>query len=132
MNKQQQATIWHLKSKRTNNAIDLMKAGMSYAQLDLAHSHRIAAEIGAIIGVLSMFFFRASTEGIRHPNSEDRLTNVLERLDLIGNDAAWAIACVGLKFWDSQFGHEFEWQKNPISYKDEYYNIVKQIKARKS
>lgn len=114
-----------------NNAIDKMKAGMSYEQIPLAQSQRLAIEIGAIIGVLSMFFFRATTEGVRHPNSEDRLTNVLERLDLIGNNAAWAIACVGLRFWDSQFGHNFEWQENPSSYKDEYYKIIQQIKARK-
>lgn len=113
-----------------NNAINKMKAGMSYAPIPLAQSHRLAIEIGAIIGVLSMFFFRATTEGMRHPNAEDRLTNVLEQFDLIGNDAAWAIACVGLKFWDSQFDHKFEWQENPHSYKEEYYNIVKQIKAR--
>jgi hypothetical protein len=113
-----------------NNAIDKMKAGMSYAPIPLAQSHRLAIEIGAIIGVLSMFFFRATTDGVRHPNSEDRLTNVLERLDLIGNDAAWAIACVGLKFWDNQFGHNFKWQENPNSYKEEYYQIINQIKAR--
>ncbi len=113
-----------------NIAIDKMKAGMSYMPIPIAQSHRLAIEIGAIIGVLSMLFFRATTEGIRHPNTEDRLTNVLERLDLIENDAAWAIACVGLKFWDSQFGHNFVWKENPNSYKEEYYAIIQQIKAR--
>lgn len=117
-------------SEADNTAIDKMKEGMSYMPIPLAESHRLAIEIGAIIGVLSMLFFRATTEGVRHPNTEDRLTNVIERLDLIDNDAAWAIACVGLKFWDSQFGHNFEWQENPNSYKEEYYAIIKQIKAR--
>lgn len=113
-----------------NNAIDMMKAGMSYLPTPIAQSHRLASEIGIVVGILSMFFFSATTEGIRHPNAEDRLTNALERLDLINNPEAWAIACVGLKLWDNQFGHNFVWSNDPISYKDQYYLIIEQIKRR--
>lgn len=115
-----------------NNAIDKIKAGLSNAPTPLAESHRLAAEIGVVIGILSIFFFKATTEGIKHPNSEDRLTNALERLDLIRNEEAWAIACVGLKFWDNQFGHHFVWGDNNVSNKDKYYAIIEQIKSRQN
>jgi hypothetical protein len=113
-----------------NNAIDKIKAGLSYAPNALAQSHRLAVENGVIIGVLSMFFFKATTDAVQHPNTEDRLTNALERLDLIGNPEAWAIACVGLKFWDNQFEHNFDWDENPNNYQEQYYSIIEQIKER--
>jgi hypothetical protein len=113
-----------------NNAIDKIKAGISYQPTPLAQANRLAVETGVIIGVLSIFFFKATTDGLKHPNSEDRLTNALERLDLINNPDAWAIACVGLKFWDNQFGHNFEWNDKPISFRDQYYQIIEQIKLR--
>lgn len=120
----------HYEMEADNNAIDKIKAGLSYAPTPLAASHRLAAEIGVIIGILSMFFFKATTDGIKHPNSENRLTNALERLDLIGNPEAWAIACIGLKFWDKQFGHNFKWGDEDQPFKDKYYSIIEQIKEK--
>lgn len=109
-----------------NNAIDMMKKGISYSDV----AHRLTVETGIVFGLLSMFFFRATTEGIKHPNAEDRLTNALERLELNDNPFAWGIACIGLKMWDEQFAHNFNWNPNPISYKDQYYEIISQIKER--
>lgn len=113
-----------------NNAIDKVKAGLPKGPSPLAEAHRLVSENGIVLGLLSMFFFKATTEGIKHPNSEDRLTNALERLDLINNDFAWGIACVGLKMWDEQFGLSFDWVENPQSYRALYYNIIGQIKNR--
>ena len=85
-------------------------------------------EIGVVFGILVMFYFKASTEGKKHPNSEDRLTNALERLNLSENHEAWGIACIGLKFWDSQFGKNLGWEMENKSYKELYYELVAQIK----
>lgn len=106
-----------------NNAIELMRKGI------LFDAHQLAIENGIIMGLLSMFFFSAKTEGIRHPNAEDRLTNALEKLELKNNPFAWGIACIGLKLWDEQFGKGFEWKEN-LEYRDLYYDIIRQIKAR--
>ncbi|TKK65434.1 hypothetical protein FC093_20195 [Ilyomonas limi] len=111
-----------------NNAIDMMKKGISNSNTLSDIAHNLAIEIGIIFGILSMFFFYATTKGTKHPNDEDRLTNALERLELPENHYAWGIACVGLKMWDEQFEHYFTWRNNPISYKDQYYDIVRQIK----
>ena len=108
-----------------NYAIALMKKGMF-------QMNYLAVECGIIFGILSMFFFSAKTTGIKHPNFEDRLTNALERLDLVNNVHAWGIACMGLKKWDNMFGLDLSWSDEPVSYKQEYYLILKQIKAQQS
>ena len=113
-----------------NNAIDMMKKGISRSSDPVSVSHKLYIEMGIIFGILSMFFFRATTEGVKHPNAENRLTNALERLELAENHFAWGIACVGLQMWDTQFGLNFNWSKIPIPYKSQYYDIVKQIKVR--
>lgn len=113
-----------------NNAIDLMKQGISHSPDAMSVSHKLYVEMGIIFGILSMFFFRATTEGVKHPNAEDRLTSALERLGLHNDHPAWGIACVGLQMWDKQFGLNLKWSEIPIPYKDQYYDIIGQIKGR--
>lgn len=113
-----------------SKAIESIKAGLSDVQSPFEIAKKTVVSVGAVIGVLSMFFFKATTEGKQHPNSEDRLTNILEMFNFHDSHEIWGIACVGLKFWDNQFGHNFNWLENPTSYKEEYYSIVEQIKSR--
>lgn len=113
-----------------NNAIDSIVDGLPMDNSPLSDATRLASEIGIIIGVLSMFFFKATTEGVRHPNSEDRLTNALDKLESPANDYLYGIACVGLKMWDEQFGLQFIWPENLANYKALYNNIILQIKGR--
>lgn len=115
-----------------NNAIDMMKRGITYTDLPLAIAQRLAAETGIVFGILSMFFFRVETDGKKHPNAEDRLTSALERLHLDNEAFAWGIACVGLQMWDEQFGLDLVWDNNSISYKEQYFKIIKQIKERQA
>jgi hypothetical protein len=112
-----------------NNAIEMMKKGIGMFGGIFNDGHRLGIECGIILGILSMFFFSAKTEGTRHPSSEDRLTNALEKLNLEEEHPAWGIACVGLQMWDEQFGLNLTWN-NSLSYKKEYFSIVQQIKAR--
>lgn len=111
-------------------AINTIKQGLPNGWDSLSDANRLVVENGIVLGLLSMFFFSATTTGLKHPNTEDRLTNVLEKLDLKNNEHAWGIACVGLQMWDEQFGLEFEWEEGQILYKEQYFQIVRQIKAR--
>ncbi|MCK8495912.1 hypothetical protein M0L20_28860 [Spirosoma sp. RP8] len=113
-----------------DNAIDMMKAGMPTPDSPTNVGHKLAIELGVIFGILSMFFFKASSQASRHPCTEDRLTNALERLELNKDHVAWGIACVGLRMWDDQFGLHFNWTDEPLSYRDQYFDIVSQIKSR--
>ena len=54
----------------------------------------------------------------------------LERLGIDDNHFGWGIACVGLQKWDEQFGLNFIWRVSPTCYKEQYYDIITQIKTR--
>jgi hypothetical protein len=113
-----------------NDAIELLKKGISYATDDFSVAHRLAVESGAVCGMVSIFFMRLSTLGGKHPNNEDRLTNVLEKLHLDDDNAAWGMACIGLNLWDEQFGLNLIWRENFKNYREMYYDVVEQIKSR--
>ena len=114
-----------------DKALEMMMKGISYSQHPFDVARRLSIENGIIFGILSMFFFSGSTYlDKKHPNSEDRLTVALEKLKVSAEHPAWGIACVGLQFWDEQFNLHFVWNKNLASYKDQYYDIVGQIKKR--
>jgi hypothetical protein len=113
-----------------NAAIDMMKLGISYKDDAFSIAHRLAVENGIIIGLVSMFFFSPITDSAKHPNFEDRLTNALERLGLGEDHCAWGIACIGLQFWEEQFGLNFQWCNDNISRKEQYFQIVEQIKRK--
>lgn len=113
-----------------NNAIDTLRKGIGMFKGIFAEGHKLAVEIGIVFGILSMFFFSATTTGKRHPNTEDRLINALERLEIEDDHVAWGIACIGLQFWDEQFGLSLKWSSQIISFKQQYYEIVAQIKSQ--
>ena len=71
---------------------------------------KFIAEVGIVMGILSMIFFRSNTTGKKHPNVEDRLTNALERMHASEDSFAWAFACVGLELWDEQFELHLDWK----------------------
>lgn len=112
-----------------SNAIDNIIESLPTDNSPLTDARKIGAEIGIIIGILSMFFFKATTDGKRHPNSEDRLTNALLKLDYVTNDYIWGIACVGLKMWDEQFELGFNWREDLANYRYLYFSIIDQVKA---
>lgn len=111
-----------------NEAIDEIMKGMSNSENPFSVAHKVVIEIGVVMGVLSMFFFNSSTKGGNHPNAEDRLTHILERLGVGDSHFAWGIACVGLRMWEEQFGHYFKWSLDEKSYKEQYISIIEQIK----
>ncbi len=113
-----------------DKAIEYIKNGLPKGSDPFSDAHRLATENGVIFGILSMFFFSAITTGKKHPNTEDRLTNALESLDLKNNEYPWGIACVGLQMWDKQFDLNLEWNSEIKSYKEQYYEIIAQIKQQ--
>lgn len=105
------------------NAIDMLLKG------DIG-INRHSLEIGIVCGILSIFYFSSSTKSSKYPNTEDRLTNALIKLDLEDDSHVWGIACVGLKLWNDQFNLNMDWGKETKSYKDLYFDIIKQIKEK--
>jgi len=85
---------------------------------------------GIVIGILSMLFFKATTTGEKHPNTEDRLTNALKQLPDVENELTWGLACIGLELWEAQFELNFEKPVDLKSKKEQYYHYIEQIKSR--
>lgn len=85
---------------------------------------------GIIIGLLSMLFFGAKSTGEKHPKTEDRITNALERLPIGDQHYAWGMACVGLELWEKQFNLRFDWLPQPNTPKEQYYHLLEQIKKQ--
>ncbi|WP_142683552.1 phage exclusion protein Lit family protein [Chitinophaga polysaccharea] len=106
-----------------NEAIDNILQG--------ANGNKFILELGVVIGILSMIFFRSTTNGTKHPNIEDRLTNALNRMKVNEDSIAWAFACIGLELWDEQFDLKFDWKaKGTITFKDLYFSVIGQIKSK--
>ena len=103
-------------------AIELMKKGMG------TKSSAHPVPIGVTLGILSMFFFKSTTKALKHPNTEDRLVQALNQLELENDSPCWGIALVGLKLWSEQFGLSLHW--DPLLPDKEAFNeVIRQIKA---
>ena len=106
------------------DAIELMEKGIYPNKIN-----ELPIQIGITIGILSMFFFKAKTVNEIHPNTEDRLVNALEQMEIGDNNECWSIALVGLRLWDEQFGLDFEWSNSETD-KEQFYNVIEQIKNK--
>lgn len=105
-----------------SNSINLMKKGIFPNKIN-----ELAVHIGIVFGILSMFYFKATTRSEKHPSNEDRLVNALEQLELKDNSSCWGIALIGLNLWIEQFGLPYTRDIN-LQDKDAFYNLVAQIK----
>ena len=114
--------ILEYEKEADSDAIEMMKKGIDPV-------NQLPVENGIVFALLSMFFFRSSTKGIKHPDNEDRLVAAIEKLDLKDNPYPWEISCIGLHMWDEQWGLNLNW-RHDLSYKEIFYDIISQIKAR--
>ncbi|MGX9987228.1 hypothetical protein [Soonwooa purpurea] len=105
-------------------AIELLKKGI-IPNTD----HYMIIQGGIIFGVLSLLFLKQTTQSTTHPNTEDRLINAILQLHINEESIIWDISLIALKLWDEQFSHDFKWNEE-ISSKEQFFNIVKQIKEK--
>ncbi len=108
------------------DAIELMKKGIYPSKMN-----ELAIQIGITLGILSMFYFKATTTSTKHPNTEDRLVSALKQLELEDHSPCWGIALIGLNLWIEQFNLSYEWDKS-LSDKDGFYSLIEQIKESTS
>lgn len=107
-------------------AIELMLNGK-----DGEHDRSI--ELGILIGLCSMLYFRSTTYGgDHHPDTDSRIKTYLEKLNPSIEDPLWGISALFLKFWDNQFNLNFDWPKHVNDFKELFYNTLTQIENRKS
>ena len=103
-------------------AIELIKKGIFPNKIN-----ELPIQIGITLGILSMFYFKATTSGIKHPNTEDRLVSALNQLNLSDDSECWGIALMGIELWGEQFELNLKWNKE-LKVKDAFDDIIMQIK----
>ncbi|MGH1336825.1 MAG: hypothetical protein ACRBFS_11935 [Aureispira sp.] len=107
------------------DAIELLKKGIFPSQIN-----KLAIELGIILGILAIFYLKPNTSGEKHPNTEDRLVDSIEQLDLEDEHHGWGIACSGLQLWIEQFSLKIDLKidEDTKNFKDIFYDVIKQIK----
>ena len=78
--------------------------------------------------ICSLIFFRSSTKGKTHPNTDESIDRLLRTIDAKATSPPWGMAALAFKLWDDQFQKFFSWSTHSSgSYKELYYFVKKQI-----
>ena len=86
-------------------------------------------DLGILMGLASMLFFKSDVEGgAHHPDTDSRITNFLEKLDIADDDNLWGIASLFFKLWEEQFSLSFTWAKSVGTFKELFYDTLPQVK----
>lgn len=89
---------------------------------------KLSAEIGVLMGLCSMLFFKQKSETTTHPATDDRIHKLIEKVNASDSDPHWGIAVLAFKLWDNQFMKNFTWPKEVHDLKELYDLIRAEIK----
>ena len=123
-----QNTISHIlnfEKEADERAMDLVLTGAT-------EKTKLSAEIGVLIGLASMLFFKQKSETTTHPATDDRMHELIKRANPSNADAHWGIATLAFKLWDDQFIKNFTWPTQVHDLKELYETIRNEIKLEKS
>ncbi|HTN05711.1 phage exclusion protein Lit family protein [Agriterribacter sp.] len=107
-------------------ALQLMLLGCTSTTLQ-------GTSLGIICAVFSYFFFSKYTVSSNgtHPDTDNRLHEVLLYLDPEPNSPIWAFAYIGYRLWDMAFNKNFEEPETATSNKELYFHIYEQLQNEK-
>lgn len=107
-----------------NYAIDHFKA----ASDSIPYS---TLKFGAVIGLCSLLFLRKDFNGgDSHPNLDQRLTNLLERLDLEDEDNPWGVVSLAMSLWARYYKIDIELPPVVETYKEVFYHMVHELNIK--
>lgn len=89
---------------------------------------KLSAEIGVLVGLCSMLFFKQKSVTTTHPATDDRIHSLIEKAKPSNADAHWGIASLAFKLWDNQFMKNFNWPTEVHDLKELYELIREEIK----
>ncbi len=105
-------------------AIELMLLGVT-------PENERTIQVGILVGLCSLLFFSATAKRRTHPDSDDRIHTLLERINPEPSDSMWGIAALSYKLWDNQFSKNYNWPNSVLTMKELYENIREQIQTEK-
>lgn len=84
--------------------------------------------LGTLIGLCCMLYFNHETKGTKHPDTDDRIDNLLSRIEHTPeNDNLWGIASLAYKLWDMQFSKLMIFPQEVELFKHLYDDIRQQV-----
>jgi len=92
---------------------------------------KINIGIGLLAGLCSLLFFGSVLTSSNHPDSDERIRLLLEKLNLEDEDNMWGVACLAFKLWDNSYNINLNWPKKVDTYKELFYSILKQLEKYK-
>ncbi|MFD0701927.1 phage exclusion protein Lit family protein [Myroides pelagicus] len=98
----------------------------------VTNNTKLSAEIGVLMGLCSMLFFKQKSETTTHPATDDRIHKLIEKVNASNADPHWGIAVLAFKLWDNQFIKNFNWPKKVQDLKELYDLIRQEIQSEKS
>ncbi|WP_275074904.1 phage exclusion protein Lit family protein [Providencia rettgeri] len=86
------------------NAINLLRNG-------IYPNNETATKIGVAIALSSLLFFNSKVSRKIHPDSDTRIINALEKLEVDDNEQSWIVACAAINLWANINKISLEWDE---------------------
>lgn len=96
---------------------------------NLTNDKTVAA--GIVTGLCSFLFFSSTMKGGDHPDPDERLKLVLDKLNLAEEDNLWGISCLAFKLWSLKNKVPLEWPPVVDTYRDLFTMTVEILKSKK-
>lgn len=93
---------------------------------------KLSTEIGILMGLCCMLFFKQKSETTTHPATDNRIHKLIEKVNASNTDPHWGFAVLAFKLWDDQFVKNFNWPKEVYDLKGLYELIRTEIQKEKS
>lgn len=87
---------------------------------------------GAVVGMCALLFLSPKLyKGGYYPDADDRIRNVMEKLNLNDLDMHWGIASLAFRLWGNHYGIEFQLPKSSENYSDIFYEVLSEMNSIK-
>jgi len=87
---------------------------------------------GAVAGMCALLFLSPKLyQNGYYPDADDRIRNVMEKLELKDLDLQWGMASLAFTLWGNHFGIDFPLPKSSENYSEIFYEILFQMNTIK-
>jgi hypothetical protein len=90
-------------------------------------ANQSSVRMGILAGLCSLLFFSSSLDGDDHPDPDDRIKIMIEKLNLEETDNLWGIASLALKLWSNHYKVDLKLPAVVDTYKDLFYIILDRL-----
>lgn len=89
-------------------------------------NNEAATKYGTSMALSSLLFFKSKVSNKIHPDSDVRIMNALNGLQVGDNDTAWLIACAALGLWSTNYSVELVWEEKN-TFKELFESLIPQL-----